>query len=42
VQIIDMSAFIAEQRNNVGEWQNGKLVKPMEKVYVPADLNVTG
>jgi len=37
VQIIDMSAFVAEQRSNIHEWKNGKLVTPIENVYVPAD-----
>lgn len=37
VQIIDMSAFVAEQRSNVHEWKCGKLVTPVENVYVPAD-----
>ncbi|HLN33386.1 MAG TPA: DUF4291 domain-containing protein [Gemmataceae bacterium] len=37
VQIIDMSAFVAEQRSNVGEWKNRKLITPTERVYVPAD-----
>jgi hypothetical protein len=36
VQITDMSAFVAEQRANVGEWKNGKLITPFESVYVPA------
>lgn len=34
---IDMSAFVAEQRTNVREWRNGKLLTPLESVYVPAD-----
>jgi hypothetical protein len=34
VQIIDMTAFVAEQRSNVREWQNGKLITPTEYVYV--------
>jgi hypothetical protein len=37
VRIIDVSAFVAEQRSNVHEWKNGKLATPMERVYVPAD-----
>jgi hypothetical protein len=40
VQIIDMSAFVAEQRSNVHEWKNGTLITPIEHVYVPADANV--
>jgi hypothetical protein len=37
VQIIDMSAFVAEQRANVHEWKNGKLITPFERVYDLAD-----
>jgi len=37
VQIIDMSAFVAEQRSNVHEWKSGKLLTPIEQVYNPAD-----
>jgi hypothetical protein len=33
LQIIDMSAFVAEQRPNVHEWKNGKLITPIERVY---------
>jgi hypothetical protein len=40
VQIIDMSAFVAEQRSNVHDWRNGKLTTPLERVYMPADPNV--
>ncbi len=40
VQIIDLSAFVAEQRANVHEWKTGRLITPSECVYVPADLNV--
>lgn len=35
VQIIDMSAFVAKQRVNVGDWKNGALLTPTEDVYVP-------
>src|SRR5271157_2322278 len=34
VQIIDMSAFVAEQRSYVHEWKSGKLITPVESVYV--------
>jgi hypothetical protein len=36
VQILDMSAFVAEQRPNVADWATGKLITPTEDVYVPA------
>ena len=39
VQIIDMSDFVAEQRANVGDWRSGKLLTPVEDVYVPANPN---
>jgi hypothetical protein len=39
VQIIDMSAFVAEQSSNVNGWKCGKLVTPSERVYLPADPN---
>jgi hypothetical protein len=38
VQIIDMSAFVAEQRSNICEWKNGTLITPLEHVYVSANL----
>jgi Domain of unknown function (DUF4291) len=37
VQIIDMSAFVAEQRANIGDWKSGTLITPTEYVYVPAN-----
>ena len=37
VEIIDMSGFVAEQRPNVPGWRSGKLLTPVELVYVPAD-----
>jgi hypothetical protein len=36
-QIIDMSEFVTDQRANVREWKNGKLITPLESVYVPTD-----
>jgi hypothetical protein len=39
VQIIDMSAFVAEQRANIADWRNGKLVTPTEDVYVTSATN---
>jgi hypothetical protein len=40
VQIIDISAFVAEQRANVHDWKTGKLMTPIERVYAPADPNL--
>jgi hypothetical protein len=40
VQIIDMSAFVAQQRANARDWKNGTLVTPIEHVYIPAGLSV--
>jgi len=37
VQIIDMSAFVAERRPYIGNWKNGKLITPTESVY-PAGI----
>jgi hypothetical protein len=37
VQIIDMSAFVAEQRPNIHGRKSGKLMTPVERVYFPAD-----
>ena len=39
VEIIDMSAFVAEQRMNVGDWKEGRLLTPRELVYDPAKRN---
>ncbi|WP_166831599.1 DUF4291 domain-containing protein [Thalassoroseus pseudoceratinae] len=35
VEIIDMSDFVARQRDLIGDWQSGKLLTPSEHVYVP-------
>jgi hypothetical protein len=39
VQIIDMSAFVAEQRADIHDWRTGKLMTPSERVYVPGNPN---
>jgi hypothetical protein len=39
VESMDMSAFVAEQRSNVPEWRTGKLITPIERVYLRADPN---
>src|SRR5262249_13577776 len=39
LQVIDMSAFVADQRENVGDWRSGKLLTPVEDVYVPRNPN---
>jgi hypothetical protein len=36
VEIIDLSAFTAEQRDNVADWRSGKLITPTEEIYVPS------
>ena len=33
-EIIDMSGFVAEQRANIQEWRSGKLMTPVERVYL--------
>jgi Domain of unknown function (DUF4291) len=40
VQIIDISPFVAERMANIHDWKTGKLLTPMEQVYVPADPSV--
>jgi hypothetical protein len=35
VEIIDMSDFVALQRELIGDWQSGTLLTPSEHVYVP-------
>lgn len=37
VDVIDMSDFIAEQRQHIRDWKNGTLLTPTESVYVSAD-----
>jgi len=39
VQIMDMSAFVAEQRLHLAEWQSSKLMTPSERVYIPDDAH---
>ncbi|MEX1028310.1 MAG: DUF4291 domain-containing protein [Candidatus Paceibacterota bacterium] len=36
VEIIDMSDFVAQQREFIGDWRSGKLLTPSEEVYVPS------
>lgn len=35
VEIIDMSAFVAQQRELIHDWRSGSLHTPTEQVYVP-------
>lgn len=35
VEIIDMSEFVAEQRQHVSEWRDGSLLTPLERPYMP-------
>lgn len=37
VEIIDMTEFVAEQRQYILEWRSGKLITPIENVYAPID-----
>jgi hypothetical protein len=41
VQILDLSDLVAEQRSNVRDWKNGRLMTPAERVYVPAGQRAT-
>jgi Domain of unknown function (DUF4291) len=40
VEVIDMSDFVAEQRANADAWQSGRLLTPLESVYVPHDSHI--
>lgn len=40
VEIIDVSDFVAEQREHISNWKSGTLVTPTERVYDPADSSV--
>lgn len=42
VEIIDVSGFVAEQREHISNWRSGTLVTPTEHVYVPADSSASG
>lgn len=37
VEIIDMSDFVAQQRQFISEWRSGRLLTPTESVYVPSN-----
>lgn len=41
VEIIDMSGFVAEQRELIGDRKSEKLVTPAEQVYVPSSTVAT-
>ena len=36
VEIIDMSGFVAQQREFIGDWRSGTLLTPSEQVYTPS------
>lgn len=36
VEILDISALVADRRPNIHEWKTGTLMTPTERVYVPA------
>jgi len=40
IEVIDMTAFVADQRANASTWRDGRLMTPDERVYVPADANL--
>lgn len=40
VEVIDVSEFVAEQREFIGDGKSGKLVTPAEQVYVPSSAVV--
>jgi Domain of unknown function (DUF4291) len=37
LEIIDISDFVAQQREHINSWQRGTLVTPAERVYRPSD-----
>ncbi|MEM1068048.1 MAG: DUF4291 domain-containing protein [Planctomycetota bacterium] len=37
VEILDVSQFVAKQRENSGDWKSGTLMTPTERVYYPKD-----
>ena len=38
VEILDVSDFVAEQREQIGDWKSGSLMTPSERVYRPVVL----
>ena len=40
VEVIDITDFVATQRRHAASWQEGTLLTPEERVYVPADAAV--
>lgn len=40
VEVIDMTAFVAEQRPHAATWPSGRLITPDERVYVPTDPGI--
>jgi hypothetical protein len=40
VEVIDMTDFVASQRQHAASWQEGRLLTPEERVYVPVDPTV--
>lgn len=41
LEIIDVSALVAEQQGNVSEWKTGKLWTPTERAYVPSNRAIS-
>src|SRR5262249_7872111 len=40
IEIVDMSEFVAEQRERAASWQSGELETPVETAYVPDDPQI--
>ncbi len=38
LEIVDMSDFVAQEREFIGEWRSGKLRTPAERVYPPKSV----
>jgi hypothetical protein len=41
VEVIDMTAFVAEQRMKVPSWKGGELLTPVERFYTPAESGIS-
>lgn len=37
IEIIDISEFVAQQRENIADWESGRLLAPVEHTYMPAN-----
>ena len=40
LEVIDVSDFVTQQRDNAANWNSGKLLTPIEEAYVPKDRSI--